>query len=72
MLEDLTTPPVAYRIPPLLVAVLVDFDGNNSIIFNSMIQKPELNQGLKALELVMNVSVMACNQMMNDANSEGK
>lgn len=50
---------IAYLIPVLLVAVLIYFDGNNSnIILNSMIQKTELNPGLKALELVMNVSFM--------------
>lgn len=51
---------IAYLIPVLLVAVLIYCDGNNSnIILNSMIQKTELNPGLKALELVMNVSFMA-------------
>lgn len=51
---------IAYLIPVLLAAVLIYFDGNNSnITLNSMIQKTELNPGLKALELVMNVSFMA-------------
>lgn len=53
---------IAYPIPLLLVAVLVYSDGNNSkIIVNTLVQKMELNPGLKALELVMNVSFMASN-----------
>lgn len=51
---------IAYFVPTLLVTIRIYFDGHSaSANFESMINRTEFNQGLKALDLVMNVSSIA-------------
>lgn len=51
---------IAYFLPALLVTILIYFDGHSaSANFESMINRTEFNQDLKALDLVMNVSSIA-------------
>lgn len=51
---------IAYFVPTLFVTILIYFDGHStSANFKSRINRTEFNQGLNALDQVMNVSSIA-------------